>query len=169
LGLNSISKGRKQQYLDKDCFRMKIQSLNVMFVFIICVLLSSSLFSNIAFCSHPKSHVFHNVNLLIIGRCRTISSDTLWLKRLFIGFESYFAVITSATLFERIRVFIIDRTTGRVLKFFRQLNNSDVFFLNNKGVFFWNCEKMFSVRPFPPNVFVWCHTSLVWVYDQSML
>ena len=108
-------------------------------------------------------YYFEDVNVLIIGRCRTIGSDEAWVKPLFIGSQPYPKIHASATRFERLRVIIFNDSINAPIVSLSGLINTDVFMHDADGIFFHGCWAQFSARLIPSIVFVYCHADKVWI------
>jgi hypothetical protein len=141
---------------------MKSKILLILFVFFL-LMVSSIPFPSTGIFHNSDEYYFKNVNVLIIGRCRTIGSDGAWIKELFIGNQQYSEVYVTDTRFEGIRVIIFNESIFNPWISFSGLINTKVFMHDAKGIFFWACWKQYSAGPIPPIVFVLCHAQEVWV------
>ena len=124
--------------------------------------------SIIPLCGANASHdsdeyYFEDVNVLIIGRCRTIGSDGSWKIPIHIGFSLGIAVQVGYDQFERINVKVYNESISHPLTSFSNLVGSTVVGNNVTGIFFWSCLRQHNARLIPPIVFVWCHADKVWI------
>ncbi len=142
----------------------EMKSKTLLGIFILGLVMVSS----VPFCSagifyNSDEYYFEDVNVLIIGRCRTIGSDGTWVKGLFIGNQSCPEVQVTDSRFERIRVTIFNESIFNPWISFSRLINTKVFMRDAKGIFFWASLKQFSARLIPSIVFVSCHAERVWI------
>jgi hypothetical protein len=114
--------------------------------------------------NEPEEYYFEDVNVLIIGRCRSVYSDGTWMHGLFIGTQPYSGVCVTNYRFERLRVTIFNKTILNPWILLPGLTNITVFMHNATGIFFYCVLVQFSVRLIPPIVFVYCHADKVWIY-----
>lgn len=103
---------------------------------------------------------FEDVNILIMGRCRSKSSSGEWSGCLFIGKMSYAGIGVFDTFLEKLNILVYNKTYAN--SFIKQLNK-DVNMGNPEGIFFWGAWRQFSAGPIPPIVFVWCHAENLWI------
>ena len=150
--------------MDKREYKyMKTKELVVVFVLISCVILTYIPVCRAGSFPNPDEYYFEDVNVLIIGRCRTIGSDGTWIKGLFIGTQPYPDVQVTDTRFEGIRVIIFNDSIKDPIVSLSGLKNKDVLMRDANGIFFWACWKLISAGPIPPIVFVYCHAEKVWI------
>jgi hypothetical protein len=114
--------------------------------------------------NEPDEYYFEDVNVLIIGRCRTVCSDGTWPYGLFIGTLPYSGVDVTNNRFERIRVTIFNKTILNPWISLPGLTHIVVFMHNATGIFFYGVLTQFSLRLIPPIVFVSCYADKVWIY-----
>ena len=133
----------------------KTNVLIVMLVLVSVALASYVPVYQVSAFENPKSQHFENVNALILGRCRTITSGTPWLKRLFIGSQSYFGVGVSDTPYETMRVIIFNKQSTGTLMSQSGIINSVVFMQAVTGIFYYGCGKSFCINQIPPVVFAY--------------
>ena len=136
---------------------MKIKSnrtgINILIMLILTSLLFSPICSSNTYTTYGEEYYFEDVNVLVIGRCRTIAfdgSDPLWTERLFIGTRSYVAAFASDTPLERMHVLIRNESTHET---FFKLVNAGVHMFNASGVFYWGA-KGFDVKKIPPLIII---------------
>jgi len=141
---------------------MKIGRVRVIIIIILFVSVSVIPLGN-AGSLDPDKYYFEDVNVIIIGRCRTIGSDGTWIKGLFIGFQPYPDVEVTDTRFEGLKVIIFNDSITDPVVSLSGLINTNVFMRDAQGIFFWACWKQFSAGPIPPIVFVYCHADKVWI------
>jgi len=108
-------------------------------------------------------YYFEDVDIFIIGRCRTVFSTGLWNKSLYIGYESFAGADATLTPLERLHIRVKKGLTTKRL--FPMLINAAVDIKHAKGIFFWGCEEQFSAGLIPPVVFIRCHAEKVWIHD----
>jgi hypothetical protein len=113
-------------------------------------------------------YYFENVNILIVGGCRSCGSDGGWSPPLYIGTLRTANVATTGTRLERIRVTIYNTTISDPWVKLSGLRNDTVFMRDNvKGVFFVSTFKQYSHGKIPFIVFVSCHADRVWIYEYN--
>ena len=137
----------------------KCLAFGIIFLFLVTCIIPFITFCN----AKSDEYYFENVNVLVIGKCRTIDSDGTWMGGLFIGTQQCPGVQVTDTRFEGIRVKIYNESIYDPWFSVSGLTNSVVCMHNTKGIFFWACWKQFSAGPIPPIVFVSCHAEEVWV------
>jgi hypothetical protein len=109
-------------------------------------------------------YYFEDVNVLVIGRCRTVGSDGTWSKALYIGPIPTAHVEIGDTWLERAHIIIFnDSITDPSLSFSR-LTKTVVGVNNAKGIFFWAQQMQFSAGPIPPIVYMCCHAEKVMIH-----
>jgi hypothetical protein len=133
-------------------FQMKKKKYWVAIVFIILSFLV------IQYAPPVRSEIilFDHVNVLLIGRCRTIGSDGTWLGGLYRGFLPYADITTTNTSFERVLIIVYNESILYPWTSFSGYPFADVGFRNTTGNFFWGA-KGFCVRTIPPRIFIHCY------------
>jgi len=106
---------------------------------------------------------YKNMNIVIIGRCCTISSTGEWSNLLFIGELSHAGVHASDTWLEGITILVYNKSYA---KGFVKLRNTIVNIDDGSGIFFWGARKQFGAGPIPPVVLVWCHSEILWITSE---
>ncbi len=111
-----------------------------------------------------KDYFFDNVNVLVIGRCRSIaSSDGIWAGGLYKGSMQAVEAQTDRTPLERLRVIVYNETITDPWMTFSGLKQASVGGHDVNGLFFWSA-KGFGVSKIPPIVFIRCHAERFEVY-----
>ena len=102
------------------------------------------------------SYHFTDVDVLVFGRCRTISSDGAWHGGIYMGQLQYARVLILNESFGRLTVILKNQSTGET--FYHKGTGCYSIELHNNvtGVFFWG-RKGALVTYFPPIVFIKCH------------
>ncbi|GAG03118.1 unnamed protein product [marine sediment metagenome] len=108
---------------------------------------------------------FENVDVLIIGRCRTIGSDGRWRGALYIGNLTIADLGISAKL-ERVHIIVYNKTFLNLYDSFIRFTKGVVCMRNASGIFFWGAAGS-GVRFISPIVFVRCHTDWLWIRNYS--
>jgi len=112
---------------------------------------------------HEDVYYFEDVDIFIIGRCRTIFSTGKWVTGVYIGYESYVGIEAAFTPLERLHIVVKD---GLVIKkFFPLLFNVGIDMNDVKGIFFAGVSEQFSAGLIPFIVFVRCHAERLWIHD----
>jgi len=101
------------------------------------------------------SYHFQDVDVLIFGRCRSISSFDTWHGGLFVGDLEFFGVSTTNQPFERFNIFIKNQSSGEIFLELR-LQYHSIQSLNASGVFFWGAIGS-GFRTIPPIIIIKCH------------
>jgi hypothetical protein len=101
-----------------------------------------------------EEYFFENVNVLIVGRCRTIRSDGSWLGGLYKGPMHLFGVTAWHTPLERLQIVVYNETILDPWMTFSRLRNSTGGDSVN-GTFYWGGEEN-GVSLIPPIIFVHC-------------
>lgn len=139
----------------------------IVFVMVFVGLLSFPLLSPVCCSNDPHEYYFEDVNVLVIGRCRTIeSSGGPWFGGLYKGTLSGAGIQTCDTWLERMHVFVYNNSLFNIYQKFLRLTNHTVGMENATGIFFWGA-KGFGVRYIPPVIFVWCHADKLWIHDAE--
>jgi len=117
-------------------------------------------------CSNPSNdpepeeeYYFEDVNVLVIGRCRTIGSDGSWHGGVFIGKMALTGLDSLDTPLERLHVLVYNESYTNL---FSRIKLGVVGMLNATGIFFWG-SKGSGVSKIPPLAFVLCHAEKLWV------
>ncbi len=137
--------------------------------FIVMLMLMSfgtTLYLSICCTGAAENHMniyFEDVTALVFGRTRTITSDVPWVKRLFIGTQTYFGVAVSDTPSEMVQISILHTHPMKKLQSLSGMVNTNVFMQGIKGIFFYGCGQSFCVNKIPPVVFVYCHVEKLWI------
>jgi len=134
--------------------------------FVLFMVFSFVMVSYIPLCSsktilQSDEYYFEDVNVFIVGRCRTIGSDGTWMGGFFVGTQQYPEVQVTDTRFEGIRIRIYNESMNNPLFSISRLINAKNDMRDAKGIFFWSCWNQFSARLIPPIVFVSCHAKEV--------
>jgi len=103
---------------------------------------------------------FENVNVFVIGRCRTIYSDGSWDGGLFIGDQTHSGIETHDSPLERIRIIIYNETILDPWISFSGLSRAIIGMNNASGIFFWGAKGN-GIKILPPIIFVCCHASIL--------
>ena len=110
---------------------------------------------------------FEDVDVLIIGRCRTIGSDGRWQKSgaLYIG-NLTIAELGIGTKLQRVHVIVYNET---LYDSFIRFANGTVCMRNASGIFFWGGGASKSGVSFiSPIVFIRCHTDRLWIRGNDI-
>jgi hypothetical protein len=143
----------------RKVMKRKILSLGIIFLFI-----GMSIVSCVAICSAKSDkYYFENVNVVVMGRCRTIGSNGTWLKGLFIGTQPYPDIAIGDTRFEGVRIKIFNESIMTPWISLSGLINTDIYMCNATGIFFWGSWTQYSLKLRPPIVFVSCHAEKIWI------
>ena len=117
-------------------------------------------------CSNPSNnpepeeeYYFEDANVLIVGRCRTISHDGSWTGRLFIGTQRFTSLSSGNKSLERLNVLVHNETNTNL---FYRIKLGGTGMHNATGIFFWG-SKGSGVSKIPPLAFVLCHAEKLWV------
>ena len=111
---------------------------------------------NSSFIADPGDvRFFEDVDVLIFGRCRSISSFDTWHGGLFVGDLEFFGVSTTNQPFERFNIFIKNQSSGEIFLELR-LQYHSIQSLNASGVFFWGAIGS-GVRIIPPIIIIKCY------------
>ena len=139
-----------------------------LFIVIFSSVLLFPLFSPLCCSSDPPhEYYFEDVNVLVIGRCRTIiSSGEPWSGGFYQGTLSGAEAHTCGTWFERMHVSVYNTSLSDIYQSFSRLTNHAVAMENATGIFFWGV-KGFSVRYLPPIIFIRCHADRLWIHDAE--
>ena len=137
---------------------------------VMLVLMSFGTTSYLSLCcmgaaENPKNMYFEDVTILVFGRTRTITSGEPWVKRLFIGSQTYFGVAVSDTPSEMVQITVLHAHPMKKLQSLSDMTNTNVFMQNIKGIFFYGCGQAFCVNKIPPVIFVYCHVEKLWIYS----
>lgn len=103
---------------------------------------------------------FEDVNIIIIGRCRTIisSGSDPWIGGLRIGCVDSVGIDIGDTPKERLYILLKG--------FFMGPTNYTVFMRDVKGVFFWGAEGS-GYSETPPAIFICCHVKKLWIREPG--
>lgn len=111
-------------------------------------------------CSNPSNDpepeeefYFEDVNVLMVGRCRTIVSDGSWHGGVFIGKMAFIELYSLDTPLERLHVLVYNESYTNL---FSRIKLGVVGMLNVTGVFFWGSVGS-GVSKIPPLAFVLCY------------
>lgn len=130
----------------------------VIFCFITMSTIISAINNNLI-CEPGDEYYFHDVELLVFGRCRGRFSDGSWDDRLLVGNITYGGVTAFDNFLERFTILVRNQSTGEF--FFKlRLKYGDIQFVNATGVFFWG-SKAGGVSNLKPIVFIQCHAETV--------
>lgn len=100
-----------------------------------------------------------DVNVLVVGRCRTIVSDGSWHGGLFIGKMAGASLHSLDTPLERLHILVYNESYTNLLS---RIKLGVVHMLNIDGIFFWS-QIGNGVSKIPPLAFVFCHAENVWI------
>ncbi len=139
---------------------------------VMLVLLSLGTTSYLSLCctgaaEHPNNMYYEDVTALVFGRTRTITSGVPWVKRLFIGSQTYFGVAVSDTPSEMVQISILHAHPLKKIQSLSDRTNTNVFMQGIKGVFFYGCGQSFCISKIPPVIFVYCHVEKLWIYSST--
>lgn len=132
---------------------------------LLLIILLGPIFISICSCGEdPKEYYFENVNVFVVGRCRTICSDGTWLGGLFSGNLKAADAMTDNEPLERFRVIVYNESIFHPHATFSRLYDATVGVRYANGVFFWSAKGN-GISIFPPAVFIWCHAEKVWIFN----
>jgi len=143
---------------------MKAKKLVIVFVLIICVIITYIPLCNAGSLDDPDEYYFEDVNVLIIGRCRTIGSDGSWKIPIYIGFASGIAVQVGYDQLERINLLVFNKSIANPQTSFTNLIGTTVVINDARGIFFWACLEKYAARLIPPIIFICCYAEKLWIY-----
>lgn len=115
--------------------------------------------------SDEDTYYYEDVDVFIIGRCRTTVSTGLWTTGLYVGFESYVGIGATLTPLERLHIIVKDGLTSKI---FPILMLVGVDMNNAEGIFFAGITEQYSAGLIPFIVFVRCHAERLWIHDYHL-
>jgi len=126
--------------------------------------------TNTSLCSAVTYHelddyYFENVNILVIGRCSSVTSTDGWLGGLFVGKQEYPGIGVHDNILERIKIVIYNESIFKHQISLSKMKNISIFMNNAEGIFFWGGGIPYHVRLIPPVVILWCHAEKLWIYN----
>jgi hypothetical protein len=107
---------------------------------------------------------FKDVNVLIIGRCRTIFSEITPIVLLSVGKRAEFGIDVTDKPMEELYIFVKDGTKA---DFSLGPTNDSVHISNLNGVIFYGTFKQISWGKIPHIIFVYCHAEQVWIREPG--
>lgn len=109
---------------------------------------------------------YENVDVLIIGRCRTIISDGKWNGLLYMGDLSIAGISVHDLSFEKAHIIVFNSSIINPIDSFTGYVRGWIYMKNASGVFFWSKFKS-GVYLIPPFVFIRCHADQIWICDSE--
>jgi hypothetical protein len=137
---------------------------------ILSILIAASLFlSTSAFARDPpgpgEEIHYEDVDILLIGRCRTVYSTGRWdVHGLYIGSESFIGIGGLTTRWEDVDIRV---RSASVSDEFIDLTNISVGMRNVNGIFFWAVWTSNPVRTIPPRIIIRCHAEDLWIRGEG--
>jgi len=99
-------------------------------------------------------YFFHDVDVLLVGRCRSIFYTHEFTLPYYVGKVDYFGLEASITPLERVHLWVHNQTAQQ---FFFHLKLAGIDMFNANGTFFWASTKPYGASLMPPIVFIKCH------------
>lgn len=109
-------------------------------------------------------YYFENANILILGRCSTITSTDGWLSGIFIGKQQYAGIAVHEAVLERVHIIIFNESIFNYSKSLPNMQDISVFMNNADGFFFWGGGNPHHLRLIPPIILIKCHAGKIWIY-----
>jgi len=109
----------------------------------------------------PPPHL-KDVNVLVIGRCRTIYASYPFIP-FYHGKLEYMVIEVGETWLERIHCLVYNDSIFSPCATFFKTTNILLSMWNASGIFFAGILEQFSIRKIPFVVFVKCHAEILWI------
>jgi hypothetical protein len=132
---------------------------------IILLFVGTCILSLISSCrAKSDEYYFEDVNVFVIGRCRSIFSAPHRIILLSIGKLREFGIDITDKPLERLYIFV---NNGTKPGFSIGPTNDSIHIRNLTGIILWGSLIQYGARKIPPFIFVCCHAEQVWIREPG--
>jgi len=114
-----------------------------------------------------EEYYFEDVNLLLIGRCRTVGASGFVWTGLKIGKDVRVDAIIGDTWLEKANIIVYNKSISDPYMSLFWVTNTYIGVHNATGVFFVGAWKQFSVGFIPFRVFILCHAEQLRIREKD--